>query len=185
MKNKISRLGHYDGYSEARFDSYVRHSAYLALRDGKELAYDRLLPARRGTETEEALPVLLMHTPYLRAMKLVEDGRVVFDELFDIPWFAKGFLRLRARLKKDGHVGDTVFRNPWLKRLLHDGYAVMVVERSGTGASSGILSPAFADVAMEIDEVLNWIATQPQQFQIWRYDILWGPEDDALRSSQR
>jgi putative CocE/NonD family hydrolase len=161
MKNKVSRFGEYEGYSEARFDGYVRRSDYLTLSDGTKLAYDLLLPARKGAAADESLPVLLMHTTYLRAMKLVDEGQIVFDELFDIPWFAKGVLRLRARFKKDGHIGDMVFRSPWLERLLRHGYAVVVVERSGTGASSGILSAGFGDVAAEIDEVLNWIAAQP------------------------
>ncbi|MGD9144589.1 MAG: CocE/NonD family hydrolase [Anaerolineae bacterium] len=160
MKNKVSKFGEYEGYSQARFDGYARRSDYLTLSDGTKLAYDVLLPTRKVTVTDESLPVLLMHTTYLRAMKLVENGRIVFDELFDIPWFAKGFLRLRAWFKKDGHIGDMVFRTSWLKRLLHHGYAIAVVERSGTGASGGILSPAFADVAVEIDEVLNWVAAQ-------------------------
>ena len=68
---------------------------------------------------------------------------------------------LRAWFKKDGHIGDAVFRNPWLARLLHHGYAVVVVERSGTGASSGLLSAAFGDVAAEADQVLNWVAARP------------------------
>ena len=161
MKNRVSRFGEYEGYSEARFDGYVRRSDYLTLSGGTTLAYDLLLPARKGAAADEPLPVLLMHTTYLRAMKLVEDGQIVFDELFDLPWFARGALRLRAWLKKDGHIGDIVFRSPWLERLLHHGYAVVVVERSGTGASSGILSAGFADVAAEIDEVLNWIAARP------------------------
>jgi putative CocE/NonD family hydrolase len=158
---RVSGPGEYEGYSEARFDGYERRSDYLTLSGGTKLAYDVLLPTRKGAVAGEPLPVLLMHTTYLRAMKLVENRRVVFDELFDIPWFAKVALRLRARCKKDGHIGDIVFRNGWLKRLLHHGYAVVVVERSGTGASSGILSPAFADVAVEIDQVLDWIAAQP------------------------
>ena len=161
MANRLSESGRYEGYSEACFDGYVRRSDYLTLSDGTKLAHDVLLPTRKGTVTDEPLPVLLMHTTYLRAMKLVDNGQIVFDELFDIPWFAKVALRLRAWFKEDGHIGDMVFRTSWLKRLLHHGYAVMVVERSGTGASSGILSPAFTDVAVEIDEVLNWIAAQP------------------------
>jgi putative CocE/NonD family hydrolase len=160
MKRRGSEFGKYEGYSEARFDGYVRRSDYLTLSDGTLLAHDVLLPTRKGSVAGEPLPVLLMHTTYLRAMKLVENGRIVFDELFDIPWFAKGFLRLRAWFKKDGHIGDMVFRTSWLKRLLHHGYAIAVVERSGTGSSGGILSPAFADVAVEIDEVLNWVAAQ-------------------------
>ena len=160
MRNKGIKFGEYEGVSEARFDGYERRSDYLTLSGGTKLAYDVLLPTRKGAVAGEPLPVLLMHTTYLRAMKLVEKGQIVFDELFDIPWFAKGALRLRAWFKEDGHIGDMVFRTSWLKRLLHHGYAVIVVERSGTGASSGILSPAFADVAVETDEVLNWIAAQ-------------------------
>lgn len=160
MKNKVSKFGEYEGYSEALFDGYVRRSDYLTLSDGIKLAYDVLLPKGKGIVIDEPLPVLLMYTTYLRAMKLIENGQIVFDELFNIPWFAKGFLWLRAWFKKDGHIGDVVFRNPWLRRLLKHGYAIVVVDRSGTGASSGILSPAFADVAVEVDEVLNWIAAQ-------------------------
>ena len=161
MKGKVSRFGEYEGYSEARFDGYRRQSDYLELSDGTRLAHDVLLPTRKNVAAGERLPVLLMHTTYLRAMKLVENGQIIFDELFDVPWFARGALRLRARFKRDGHIGDMVFRTSWLKRLLHHGYVVVIVERSGTGASSGILSPAFADVAAEIDEVMNWITTQP------------------------
>jgi putative CocE/NonD family hydrolase len=160
MSNR-SGFGQYEGYSEARFDGYRRSSDYLALSVGTRLAYDVLLPTRKGIVAAEPLPVLLMHTTYLRAMKLVEDGQVVFDELFDIPRLAKVALRLRAWLKKGGHIGDAVFRNPWLKRLLRHGYGVVVVERSGTGASSGVLSPGFVDVAQEISEVLDWVAAQP------------------------
>ena len=158
---QVSRLGAYRGYSEAIYDGYVRRSDYLALADGKKLAYDVLLPTRGGVPTSEPLPVLFMHTTYLRAMKMVEDGHVVFDELFDVGWVAKVFLRLRAAFKKDGHIGDQVFRNRWLKRLIQHGYVVVAVERSGTGASEGKISASFAEVAREADEILSWIAAQP------------------------
>lgn len=161
MKKRVSRFGEYEGYSEARFDGYQRRSGYVPLSNGIALAYDVLLPTRKGAVAGERLPVLLTHTTYLRAMKLVDGGQIVFDELFDIPWFAKGFLRLRAWLKRNGHIGDMVFRTPWLKRLLHHGYVIVAVERSGTGASGGVLSSAFADLGVEIDEVLDWITGQP------------------------
>jgi len=164
MKNtagKVSRFGEYRGYSEATYEGHTRRSDYLTLVDGTKLAYDVLLPTRKGVPAEEPLPVLLMHTTYLRAMKMVEDGKIVFSELFSLNWIAKTFLKWRATLKKDGHIGDQVFRNRWLKRLIKHGYVIVAVERSGTGASSGVISASFAAVAHEADEILNWIAAQP------------------------
>jgi putative CocE/NonD family hydrolase len=158
--DKVSRFGKYRGYSEPIYDGYVRSSEYLTLTDGTKLAYDILLPTRKGSPAEEPLPVLFMHTTYLRAMKMVENGKIVFDELFSLNWIAKVFLRLRAKLKKDGHIGDQAFRNRWLKRLIQHGYAVIAVDRSGTGASEGVISASFSHAAREADEILNWIAAQ-------------------------
>jgi predicted acyl esterase len=70
MKNiaKISRFGEYQGYSEATYDSHVRRSDYLTLSDGTKLAYDVLLPTRKGVLTDDPLPVLFMYTTYLKAV---------------------------------------------------------------------------------------------------------------------
>lgn len=164
MKNttgKVSRFGEYQGYSEPTYDGYVRRSNYLTLSEGTKQAYDVLLPTRKGILAQEPLPALLMHTTYLRAMKMVDDGKIVFDELFNLNWIAKAFLRLRAILKKDGHIGDITFRTRWLKRLIKHGYVVVVVKRAGTGASEGVTDASFADVARKADEILDWIAAQP------------------------
>ena len=48
-----------------------------------------------------------------------------------------------------------------LERLLHHGYAVVAVERAGTGASSGSVHPSWEVAAREADQVLDWIAAQP------------------------
>jgi putative CocE/NonD family hydrolase len=44
--------------------------------------------------------------------------------------------------------------------MLKHGYAVMVVERPGTGASFGIMNASFEVGAKEVNEILNWIAAQ-------------------------
>lgn len=158
---KKSGFGVYTGYSEARYDGYQRHSDYLPLSDGNRLAYDLLLPTRKGVPASERLPVLFTYTTYLRAMKVVEGGKVIVADLFKLSRVAKTFLRLRARFTRDGHLFDQVFRSPWLKGLTEHGYAVVAVERPGTGASSGIMRASFECAADEADEILNWIAAQP------------------------
>jgi putative CocE/NonD family hydrolase len=45
--------------------------------------------------------------------------------------------------------------------MIKHGYAVVVVERPGTGASFGLMNPSFEANAREIDEILDWIAAQP------------------------
>jgi len=161
MSANVSRFNQYQGYSQAIYDGYVRHSDYLARSDGTKLAYDLLLPTRRGAPANESLPVLLMHTTYLRAVKMVEDGKILLDGLSALSWVARTSLRLRAKFTQDGHVGDMVFRERWLKGLIECGYAIVVVERSGTGASGGMISASFREVAREADEILDWIAAQP------------------------
>ena len=49
------------------------------------------------------------------------------------------------------------------------------------------LQQAAAIGNVDIEDLINrlrkTVGQDLQQFQIWRYDILWGPEDDALSSS--
>ncbi len=54
---RVSRLGEYQGYASAHWDGYVRRSDYLALSDGTQLAFDLLLPTRKGVQAAEPLPV--------------------------------------------------------------------------------------------------------------------------------
>jgi hypothetical protein len=55
---------------------------------------------------------------------------------------------------------DPVFRTKYLKNMLKHGYAVIVVERPGTGASFGVMNASFEVGAKEVNEILNWIAAQ-------------------------
>jgi putative CocE/NonD family hydrolase len=157
----ISRFGEYRGYSERDYDGYQRRSAHVTLRDGTRLAYDLLLPTRAGQPAREPLPVLFSLTPYLRTLKLVDDGHILGADLFELGWHQRAFLWLRAKLSRDGHLLDPVFRTPWLQPLLEHGYAVVVVERPGTGASFGSVHPSWEVGASEADQLLGWIAAQP------------------------
>ena len=157
-----SALGKYQGYAEATYDGNERRSDYLTLSDGTRLAYDLILPTKDGLPTAEPLPVLFKYTIYLRAITIYdENGHNMVADLFDLGWKERAMLWLRHKSYERGHLMDPVFRTPWLETVLEHGYAVVVVERPGTGASFGLMDPSLEAVAQEADEILNWIAAQP------------------------
>ena len=158
---KISEFGRYEGYSEALFDGTRRTSDYLTLSNGTRLAYDLILPTKNGVACDRPLPVLFKYTPYLRTFTIFdENGKDIISPLYQMPWVQRAYLRLRYWLSPGGRLIDPVFRDPWLGRMLRHGYAVVVVERPGTGASFGRLDPSFEAGARESDEIMNWIAAQ-------------------------
>jgi hypothetical protein len=55
---------------------------------------------------------------------------------------------------------DAVFRTKYLDTMLRHGYAVIVVERPGTGASFGVMNASFETGGKEAGEIMNWIAAQ-------------------------
>jgi len=66
-EEKVSEFGKYQGYSQEIYDSWVRHSQYITVRDGTKLAVDVFRPARERHPVDEAFPVLWTHTRYRRA----------------------------------------------------------------------------------------------------------------------
>jgi uncharacterized protein len=161
-QEKVSELGRYQGYSEPIFDSARRTSDYLKLSDGTRLAYDLILPTQKGVPASGRLPVLFKYTPYLRTFTIFDqDGKNLIADLFDLGWKEKALLRIRYWTSDQGRLMDPLFRTKWLKNMVNHGYAVIVVERPGTGASFGRMNPSFEAGVREVDEILNWIASQP------------------------
>jgi len=157
----MSQFGQYWGYSAELYDGSERRSEYLTLENGTRLAYDLILPAQAGVPAEAPLPLLLNYTPYLRTFTIFDEGgNLLLEELYDLKWYEKAMLRFRRMVYGRGHLMDPVFRTPWLERMLHHGYAVLVVERPGTGASFGTMDPSFEVGASEVNEILDWIAAQ-------------------------
>jgi uncharacterized protein len=163
---KVSEFGNYQGYSEAIYDGSKRSSDYLALPDGTRLAYDLFLPTKDGVTAGQPLPVLFKYTPYDRAWTVFDkDGNVLLCELLPV-WYCEPMLRTRAWFVSrfipggNGKIRDAVARTPWVGEMLNSGYAVIVVERPGTGASFGVFNGDPKVAAGETDEILNWIAAQ-------------------------
>ncbi len=160
-QEKVSEFGKYQGYSEAIYDGARRTSDYLTLSNGTRLAYDLILPTKKGVPAGGPLPVLFKYTPYLRTFTIFDkNGKNIIAELFDLGWKEKAMLRIRYWFSDQGRFMDPLFRTGWLKNMVKHGYAVIVVERPGTGASFGRLNPSFEAGAKEVDEILNWIASQ-------------------------
>jgi len=160
-QEKVSDFGKYEGYSEAIYDDARRTSDYLMLSNGTRLAYDLILPMKKGIPAGGPLPVLFKYTPYLRTFTIFDkDGKNIIADLYDLGWKERAMLRIRYWISDQGHFMDPLFRTGWLKNMVKHGYAVIVVERPGTGASFGRLNPSFEAGARETDEILNWIANQ-------------------------
>jgi putative CocE/NonD family hydrolase len=160
-QKKVSEFGKYQGYSEAIYDGARRTSDYMTLSNGTRLAYDLILPTRKGLPASGRLPVLFKYTPYLRTFTIFDqNGKNIIADLFDLGWKERVMLKIRYWLSDQGRFMDPLFRTRWLKDMVRHGYAVIVVERPGTGASFGRLNPSFEVGAREVDEILNWIATQ-------------------------
>ena len=141
---------------------YVRTSEYLTMADGTRLAYDLFLPATDGVPADGPLPALLKYTPYNRTWTMYdEDGNCLVCDVPNMP----GWYVFAMPLKKviSGNRMHTVSRSAWIGDMLESGYAVIAVDRPGTGASFG-RPPARNDldsIVDELDEILYWIADQP------------------------
>jgi hypothetical protein len=160
-QSKVSEFGKYQGYSEAIYDGYKRISDYLTMSNGTRLAYDLILPTKKGIPASGPLPVLFKYTPYLRTFTIFDkDGNNIIAGLFNLGWKEKTYLRIRYWLDKRGNLMDPVFRTKYLENMLKHGYAVIVVERPGTGASFGVMNASFEVGAKEVNEILDWIAAQ-------------------------
>ena len=159
----ISSFGKYQGYSEPVYDGSKRTSDYLRLSDGTRLAYDLILPTKDGVVADQPLPTLFKYTPYDRAWTpFDQNGHFILSDL-GMPWYSSFLVRFRALVMPAGRgkIMDALSRTEWLGEMVSSGYAVIVVDRPGTGASFGHLQLNHQAIANEADQILNWVAAQP------------------------
>jgi putative CocE/NonD family hydrolase len=138
-------LGQYRIGEPYRYREAVRRSVYVPMRDGVKLAVDYYLPSSGTRAAKGRFPVVLEDTRYGRARPLPNGGTVRWQEA---PADSHGFLRI-----PDNPSGVLL--------LLAYGYAVVVVDMRGAGASFGP-SSAEGDSVEGRDgfDVVNWIASQ-------------------------
>jgi putative CocE/NonD family hydrolase len=158
---KVSEFGKYQGYSKEIYDGNKRISDYLTLSNGTRLAYDLILPTKKGVPASEALPVLFKYTPYLRTFTIFDkNGKNIIADLVGLGWKEKAYLRIRYWFSDRGRLMDPLFRTRWLGNMVKHGYAVIVVERPGTGASFGTFDASHEPGGKEASEILDWIVSQ-------------------------
>ncbi len=161
---RVSEFGKYQGYTQPIYDGTQRTSEYLTLSDGTRLAYDLIIPTKKGKPAGEPLPVLFKYTPYGRAWTVFDKkGNFLLDKLEELDWPSKAMLRVRYLLMGErGRILDPLFRDGWLEKVVQHGYIVVSVDRPGTGASFPSPTPGSMETATIFEnEILNWIAAQP------------------------
>lgn len=120
-----------------RYAGTVTESVYISMRDGVELAAEIVLP--KDLPNDQKMPTLLTQTRYWRAMEL----RRPFS------WFLQPEM-----LNPD-------FRD-FLPFFANHGYAQIIVDVRGTGASTGIWEyPWDENSFKDAYEIVDWIISQP------------------------
>jgi putative CocE/NonD family hydrolase len=158
----ISEFGKYQGYTEAVYDGSQRTSDYLTLSDGTRLAYDLIIPTKKGVPANKPLPALFKYTPYGRAWTIFdENGKLLIGDFVD--WPTGALLRIRFWLAGDrGRILDPLFRDRWLGIMVKHGYIIVSVDRPGTGASFSSPTPGSMETAAKFEnEIIDWIVAQP------------------------
>jgi len=131
-QDRVSEFGLYSGYSEERTDKTKYHSYYIDTRDHEKLAADVFLP--KDIEAGEQLPTIVYLTRYIRTLR------------------GKWFIRW---LKNPifGQVSEEEVKY-WTKH----GYAVVLVDVRGTGASTGIRTMEFSpEEIYDGRQIVDWI----------------------------
>ena len=119
------------------YEGMATQSVYIPMRDGARLAAEVVLP--ENLPSGARIPTLLSQTRYWRAMEL----RAPF----------KWFLTAEAL--------DPYFKD-FQPFFTSHGYAVVVVDVRGTGASSGMWPyPWHQDAVEDAREIVDWIVAQP------------------------
>jgi len=143
-----------------------RTSEYLTMSDGTRLAYNLFLPTKDKVPANGPFPTLFKYTPYNRTWTIFNENGDFLLDLPGAPWYFELMMRARKLILPlvipggNGNVRDALQNTEWLGDILESGYAVVVVDRPGTGASFGKLANDPDAVASELDEILNWIADQ-------------------------
>ena len=121
------------GNSAERYDSWVRSSVYVSMRDGVRIAVDIFRPARDGKPAEEKLPVVWTLKRYVRAW--LQNGKIV---------------------------GTLAEAGPHMTALLEHGYVLAAADSRGSGASFGTWDGLWTETeAMDGYEITEWLASRP------------------------
>lgn len=135
----------YTGGSQAEYDGYEMTSQYVELSDGTRIATDVYLPT--GGPPRTSFPVIFQFTAYNRSILIPRFG--------PLKWIGAKLLGLG-----DGPVFDMSEIVPSMAFLMEHGYAMVVADMRGTGASFGSQLPLMPQLGKDGAEMVDWIGTQ-------------------------
>ena len=133
--DEYKKLGNYGLHRKPEYSDYHKKSQYILMKDDVKIAADILLPI--GLKHEMRLPSLLYQTRYWRAL----EPKKILSKL----------------MKHAEDQGGAV-----LKFLVSHGYAIVMVDARGSGASYGnrISELAMAELH-DSKDIIEWIIHQP------------------------
>ncbi|MDB5283875.1 MAG: hypothetical protein JWO06_2950 [Bacteroidota bacterium] len=134
--SQVSKPGLYKGYSNKDYHGYQYHSLYIPMRDSVLLAVDVFLP--KHLEEGKKVPTILYLTRYVRSI----EAKPPFNLLKD-PVLAA---------VSEGEI----------KYFTSYGYACVIVDVRGTGASLGPRRMEFSpEEIADGKDIVDWIIAQP------------------------
>ena len=132
---KVSRPGFYKGYSTAEYNGFKYTSCYVPMHDSVRLAVDIFLPKK--LEKGKKVPTILYLTRYVRSIQ----AKFPFNLLLD-------------PIGGSNDMKEIEFFTSY-------GYACVIVDVRGTGASLGDRKMEFSpEEVADGNEIVNWIAAQ-------------------------
>lgn len=133
---KVSRVGEYLGYTTADYNGYNYYSYYVPMRDSIKLAVDVYLPKK--LEAGKKVPTILYLTRYVRAVQAKFPFNLIVDPVL------------------------TTVSEDEVKLFTSYGYACVIVDVRGTGASQGNRRMEFSpEEVQDGKDVVDWIISQP------------------------
>ena len=134
----------YDGLQDIPLNQYEKQKTYVPLTDGTKIAANIFLPIKSNINK---VPTIFIFTPYNRSMIVP-----------DMKWWERAMSK--AFLGNWGPVYAMLPSRKALQTLTANGYAIVVADMRGTGASSGYTAPMSPQLKKDGIEMINWIAKQ-------------------------
>jgi len=135
----------YAPLNNIQLNAYEKKKQYVSMPDGTQIASNIFLPTR---QEEKTYPTIFIFTPYNRSMVVP-----------NMKWYER--LGAKAFLGNWGPVFDAIPTRKTINTLTSNGYAIVVADMRGTGASSGYTSAMSPAIKQDGIDMVNWIANQP------------------------
>ena len=134
----------YDALQEIKLNQFEKKKQYVTLSDDTQIATNIFLPT---VSSSTKVPTIFIFTPYNRSIVIP-----------DLAWWEK--CAAKAFTGNWGPVFNGIPNRKTINSLTSNGYAIVVADMRGTGASSGFTSAMSPQLKKDGIEMINWIAEQ-------------------------